>query len=111
MRGTAGPASQLQDTSGRGVEINPDQELQDKQKLYLRVFFRNCNSVATDLGRNPNLCSKGERVRVYKDRKRGVIKRITTCLERAVIGAGKETYIMLYRINCLCLLLGAIFFI
>lgn len=30
----------------------------------------------------------------------------TSCFERAVVGACKQTYIMLYVINCLCLWIG-----
>lgn len=41
-----------------------------------------------------------------KTEKGGFQRDYTSCFERAVIGAGKQTYNMLYMINCLCLLLG-----
>lgn len=67
-----------------------DQELQDKQKLYLGVFLRNCNLRDADLGRSHNCVLKGEeRDRVYEDRKkRGFQRDYTSYVERAVIDAG-----------------------
>lgn len=57
------------------MSITFDQEMQDKQKLYLGAFYGLADPGDTDLGRNSSCVLKEkERDRVYKDRKRGASK-------------------------------------
>lgn len=52
------------------------------------VSFKELQPGDTDLGINLT-CAKGKRDTVYKDRKEGGFKRITSCFERLVMGADK----------------------
>lgn len=82
-------------------------ELQGKQKFYLVVFLVTINPGETDLGRNLTMFKGGKkRTTFIKTEKEGLLKGLCTLLWKTVIGAGKQTYAMLYRINCLYLLLG-----
>lgn len=91
--------------------VSFDQELQGKQKLYLEIFFRNCNPGDTVLGRNPSCVLRQERKgqSLLKRKKGGYQRDYINCFERVVANAGKQTYTILYMINCLYLLLGDTF--
>lgn len=67
------------------------------QKLYWEVFLGIANPGDTDFGRNPTIF-QGERkgTKFIKTEKGGFQKNYVSCFEKAVFGAGKQTYTVLY---------------
>lgn len=67
------------------------------QKALFRDLFRNCKSGDTDFGRNPTVFQEERKgAKFIKTERGGFQKNYISCFERAVFGAGKQTYTMLY---------------